>query len=96
MVEIHIADAAELIKEDSKLNKDIKSRDQTIYIKNYYQPMVPEPLKSLLSLSNKQEKLAFSLKFKINSEGFVDFRSVDFFKSRIKVEKNLSHELLVR
>ena len=41
LVQIHIADVAEYIKFDSSLNKAIQERDQTIYIKNYHQPMIP-------------------------------------------------------
>jgi exoribonuclease R len=49
------------------LNKKLKKRDETIYIKNYYQPMLYDSLKNLLSLKENDDKLAFTLSFKVNS-----------------------------
>ncbi len=67
LVDIHIADVAAFIEEDDSIDKKIKKRDETIYIKNYYQPMLYEPLKNLLSLNEDEDKLAFTLSFKVNS-----------------------------
>jgi exoribonuclease R len=83
---------AELIKKDGLLDSSMKNRDQTIYIKNYYQPMIYDSLKNLFSLKKDEDKLAYSLYFKVNSKGFIDFSTIDFFKSVINVEFNLSHE----
>ncbi len=49
-----------------------------------------------MSLKEKQDKLAFSLSFEINPKGLIDFRTVDFFKSVINVQENLTHEELKR
>jgi len=95
-VEIHIADAAEFIKKNSPLDSQLKSRDQSVYIKNYYQPMVYDSLRNLLSLKEDCDKLAYTLSFKINSQGFVDFKAVDFFKSIVNIENNLSHQKLLK
>jgi exoribonuclease R len=81
-----------LIQEDDDIDKKIKKRDETIYIKNYYQPMLYDSLKNLLSLNEEEDKLAFTLSFKVNANGFIDYRTVQFHKNIINIEKNLSHE----
>jgi hypothetical protein len=43
----------------------MQHRDSTLYIKNYFQPMIAEPLRSLLSLKNNGKKLTFTLQFKV-------------------------------
>lgn len=48
--------------------------------------MIPESLKNMLSLKENNDKLAFSLSFEVDSRGFIDFRTVEFFKSIINVE----------
>ena len=47
--------------------------------------MLYESLKNLLSLKDQQEKLAFTLSFDINNEGYIDYKTVAFVKSIIIV-----------
>ena len=58
--------------------------------------MISETLKNVLSLKADQDKITFTLKFEITPKGFIDFRTVDFFRSRIRVEENLAHETLAK
>lgn len=53
--------------------------------------MICDHLKNILSLKEKNDKLAFTLIFKIDSKGFVNYPSVKFEKTIIKVSENLSH-----
>ena len=63
LIEISIADVAQLIKSNSSIDQDIRERDETIYIKNYYQPMVSDSLKKLLSLRKGDPKITFTVRF---------------------------------
>ena len=40
--------------------------------------MICDPLKNILSLEEKNDKLAFSLIFKIDSKGYINYQSVRF------------------
>lgn len=82
---------AAIIQEGDNIDKKIKKRDETIYIKNYHQPMLYDSLKNLFSLFEEEDKLAFTLAFKVNSKGFIDYKTVQFHKNIINVEKNLCH-----
>lgn len=95
-VEIHIADVAELIKRGSYLDEAVKVRDQSIYIRNYYQPMISDSLRNMLSLTEEADKIAYSLSFEVTPQGLIDFNSINFFKSVVNVESNLNHERLSR
>jgi exoribonuclease R len=66
-------------------------RDQTIYIKNYYKSMFPEQLRDVMSLMASQPRLAFSLSLDISEDGKIDYQSVKFYPSIIKVTQNITH-----
>ena len=46
-----MADVAELISEDDPLDKELERKDQTVYIKGYFSPLLAKELIKVLTLS---------------------------------------------
>ncbi len=67
---VHIADVSHYVKEGSLIDKEAKERAFSIYLVDRTIPMLPEVLSNdLCSLNPQQEKMAFSVVFKMNSVG---------------------------
>lgn len=62
-----------------------------MYIKGYYNPMFYTPLMKYLSLSSGNNKLSYSLFFQMNQKGLINFRSVEFKQTCVKVNRNYYH-----
>ena len=54
LVGIHVADVVEYIKNKTPLDKSAKNKSNTLYIKNYRVPMIPDKLGKFFSLNQKQ------------------------------------------
>lgn len=64
---IHIADVSYYVKENSSLDKEAYERSTSIYLINHVIPMLPEIISNdLCSLKPNQDRLAFSVIFKMN------------------------------
>ncbi len=71
-VGIHIADVSFYVKEGTAIDKEAKKRGFSIYMVGETVPMLPEVLSNdLCSLNPEEEKLAFSVVFKLNGKGEV-------------------------
>ena len=80
-----MADVAELVTKNSLLYKSAEKKDSTVYIKNYYFPMLPRDLGDILSLNAGEDRLACSLFFEIDQEGLIDMSSIRVQESIVKV-----------
>ncbi len=71
-VAVHIADPTFFVKEGSVLDKEAKERATSIYLVDRTIPMLPEVLSNdLCSLNANEDKMAFSLIFKMDTDGNV-------------------------
>jgi hypothetical protein len=95
-VSIHISDVHELIKDRPYLLNRALARDQTIYLKNYYRSMFPEQLRNLMSLEVDRLRLALSLTFEMSEEGLIDYGSIEWRESTIRVVQNVTHGDAIR
>ena len=88
---VHIADVSYYVTEKSELDKEAYERGCSVYLPDRTIPMLPFELSdNLCSLSEGDEKLAFSAIFEINSKAKV--LSKWFGKSVIKSAKRFSYE----
>ncbi|MGM9713422.1 MAG: ribonuclease R [Prevotella sp.] len=71
-VGVHIADVSHYVKEGSVIDKEAQKRATSIYLVDRTIPMLPERLCNFIcSLRPDEEKLAYSVIFKMNSEAEV-------------------------
>ncbi len=88
---VHIADVSHYVTEKSELDKEAYERGCSVYLPDRTIPMLPFELSdNLCSLSEGDEKLAFSAIFEINPRGKV--LSKWFGKSVIKSAKRFTYE----
>ncbi len=88
---VHIADVSHYVTEKSELDKEAYERGCSVYLPDRTIPMLPFELSdNLCSLSEGDEKLAFSVIFEINNKAKVI--SKWFGKSVIKSAKRFSYE----
>lgn len=88
---VHIADVSHYVKKHSPLDKDAYKRGNSTYLFNIVLPMLPEELSNgICSLNPNEERLAVSLKMKINKNGKVIEN--DFYKSLIKSDHRLVYD----
>ena len=88
---VHIADVSHYVTEKSELDREAYERGCSVYLPDRTIPMLPFELSdSLCSLSEGDEKLAFSAIFEINKNGRVI--SKWFGKSVIKSAKRFTYE----
>lgn len=69
---VHIADVTHYVKPSSKIEKEALNRATSIYLVDRTIPMLPEKLSNgVCSLRPKEDKLTFSVVFKMNDKGQV-------------------------
>jgi ribonuclease R len=69
---IHIADVGHFVKEKSIIDNEAFERANSVYLVDRVIPMLPEKLSNVLcSLRPKEDKLTFSVVFKVNEKGEV-------------------------
>lgn len=88
---IHIADVSHYVRERSELDKEAYKRGCSLYLPDRTVPMLPFELSDeLCSLTENQEKLAFSAIFEMDARAKV--HSKWFGKTVIKSAKRFSYE----
>jgi exoribonuclease R len=88
---IHIADVSAYIPVDSDLDKIIKERCESIYLKHKQIDMIPTELSlSKMSLLENKDRAAFTILIEIDKFGII--YKTKFMRSHIKVTKNLSYD----
>ena len=71
-VGIHIADVSHYLKEETELDREAYGRGTSVYLVDRCVPMLPENLSNgLCSLRPNEDKLCFSVVFKIDHNGHV-------------------------
>ncbi len=88
---VHIADVSHYVKEGALLDKEARERAFSIYLVDRTIPMLPEVISNdVCSLNPQEEKLVFSVVFKINKQGVVFDRWVG--EAVICSQKKFSYE----
>lgn len=88
---VHIADVSHYVKENSEIDKEAYQRGNSTYLYNIVLPMLPEELSNgICSLNPNENRLALSLKMRINKSGkVVDYK---IYKSMIKSNYRLVYD----
>lgn len=88
---VHIADVSHYVKENSEIDKEAYQRGNSTYLYNIVLPMLPEELSNgICSLNPNENRLALSLKMRINKLGKVfDYK---IYKSIIKSNYRLVYD----
>ena len=88
---VHIADVSSLVKPDTLLDLEARSRATSIYMPDRRIPMLPEILsEECLSLREGEARPAFSMMAEISETG--EILSHDFFPSVVKIKRQLSYQ----
>ncbi|MBS6920435.1 MULTISPECIES: ribonuclease R [Anaerococcus] len=88
---VHIADVSHYVKENSEIDKEAYQRGNSTYLYNIVLPMLPEELSNgICSLNPNENRIALSLKMRINKSGkVVDYK---IYKSMIKSNYRLVYD----
>lgn len=88
---VHIADVSHYVKENSEIDKEAYQRGNSTYLYNIVLPMLPEELSNgICSLNPNENRLALSLKMRINKLGkVIDYK---IYKSIIKSNYRLVYD----
>lgn len=88
---VHIADVSHYVKENSEIDKEAYQRGNSTYLYNIVLPMLPEELSNgICSLNPNENRLALSLKMRINKLGkVVDYK---IYKSIIRSNYRLVYD----
>lgn len=88
---VHIADVSHYVKENSEIDKEAYQRGNSTYLYNIVLPMLPEELSNgICSLNPNENRLALSLKMRINKSGkVVDYK---IYKSIIRSDYRLVYD----
>ena len=90
LLQVHIADVSNYVKESSKLDKEAIVRGTSIYMMDRVIPMLPKELSNgICSLNAGENRFAISVLMEINKDGKVV--SSDIKKSVIKVTKRMNY-----
>lgn len=69
-VGVHIADVSHFVKPNTALDREARKRATTVYLVQRAVPMLPQALsETLCSLTPGQDKLTFSVVFKLTPDG---------------------------
>ncbi|CAD8110636.1 unnamed protein product [Paramecium primaurelia] len=92
---VHIADVSHFVLPNSEVDKEAILRTTSVYLVHKVIPMLPRILcEELCSLNRDVERLAFSVFFKMTSEGDVLWDSFRAAKSVIKSCAQLSYDIV--
>lgn len=88
---VHIADVSHYVKENSEIDKEAYQRGNSTYLYNIVLPMLPEELSNgICSLNPNENRLALSLKMRINKLGkVIDYK---IYKSIIRSDYRLVYD----
>jgi ribonuclease R len=90
-VGVHIADVGHFVKEKSVIDNEAFQRGNSVYLVDRVIPMLPEKLSNeLCSLRPKEDKLTFSVVFKINIKG--EIKDTWFGKTVIHSNQRFTYE----
>lgn len=90
VLSVHIADPLDLISEDSIIFEEAAKRTTSIYLSDTTYSMFPKELSTdLVSLKEKNYRPATTYVFEFDKNG--NFINYEFFKSIIKVNRNLTY-----
>jgi ribonuclease R len=88
---VHIADVSHFVREGSKLDKEAKERNFSVYLVDRTIPMLPEILSNdLCSLNANEDKLAFSAVFEMTPDA--EIKKSWFGKTVINSTRRFSYE----
>ncbi len=88
---VHIADVTHYVKEGSLIDKEAEKRATSVYLVDRTVPMLPERLCNFIcSLRPNEEKLAFSVVFKMNEKAEV--KDVRILHTVIKSDRRFTYE----
>ena len=89
-VAVHIADVSHYVKPGTTLDKEARTRGNSVYLADRVIPMLPENLSNgLCSLRPDEDRLAFSVFAQINRDGTI--RHVRFGRSVIRSSARLTY-----
>ncbi len=88
---VHIADVSFFVKEDGSLDREARTRGNSVYLPGKVYPMLPAVLSDgLCSLNEDQDRLCLTCEMSIDPSGLV--KRALFFESVIRSAKRLSYE----
>lgn len=87
---MHIPDVDFFIKKDSATDLYMRSIGESVYAKGYRRPMLSYDAAKVCSLNQGEEKPAITFAIKVDKDGHI--LDVDFYKSVIRVNYNLSSD----
>ncbi|ODB89930.1 exoribonuclease II [Candidatus Thiodiazotropha endoloripes] len=82
---VHVADVAALVKPDSEMDIDARSRGANLYLPDRIVPMLPPRITDLLGLGLQQRSPSLSIAFQLSEQGEVG--DVEIHPSWLKVER---------
>ena len=85
---MHIPDVDEYVQRDSDLDIYMRNMCESRYIKGYKAPMIPYHIARNMSLTKERDSLSLSFRMHIDMEG--NIIGMDYFKSIINVDYNMS------
>lgn len=91
ILDVHIADVSNYVKEDSLLDKEALLRGTSIYMLNRVIPMLPRELSNgICSLNEGEDRYTLSISMEIDPKG--KLISSDVFKGIINVTRRMSYK----
>ncbi|PKL43712.1 MAG: hypothetical protein CVV41_08045 [Candidatus Riflebacteria bacterium HGW-Riflebacteria-1] len=91
LLQVHVADPAELIKPDSILDKEAARRGSSVYMPDQRINMLPAAIsEELLSLNSGETRLALTFSLTFSSD--CELSQIEIFESIIHIEKTIDYD----
>ncbi|OGK10557.1 MAG: hypothetical protein A2W80_18780 [Candidatus Riflebacteria bacterium GWC2_50_8] len=91
LLQVHVADPAELIRPESILDKEAARRGSSVYMPDQRINMLPEKIsEELLSLNSGETRLALTFSLTFSSD--CELSQIDIFESVIHIEKTVDYD----